>query len=108
MLSSLLSSLLSKDQFGTRGGQLDWEPTKRRPALIKQHAELSALVDRHGILHRLKYRLEFMTNVSKQPLPEGGFDENSVIQGFDFLPSEPAVFSWQVRIHRCTCTGAHA
>ena len=76
--------------------RLDWQPTQRRPAIIEQRATLTALVDTRGVIRRLHSELQFTTNISKQPLPGGEYDQDVVVDGLDFMPKEPAVFTWSL------------
>ena len=75
--------------------QLEWQPTRRRPAAIEQSATLTAIVDHHGTVHHMRSELKFSTNISKQPLPKGMYDKNMVVEGLDFLPRDPAIFEWK-------------
>ena len=73
-----------------------WMPTKRRPAIIEQQAATRAILSAQGTLLHMRSVVHYSSNVSKQPLPDGsGFSEDKV-EGFDFLPKDPAVFTWSL------------
>ena len=70
-----------------------WQPTFRRPAEIKQSADVSAIADASGVLLRLQITIKLATNFSGQAA--GDDDETSAsIPGLDQLPAEPAAFWW--------------
>ena len=74
----------------------NWQPTKRRPAIIEQRATTQAILNAQGTLLRMKSEVYYSTNVSKQPLPDGSGVSAEVVEGFDFLPRDPAVFTWKL------------
>jgi hypothetical protein len=70
-----------------------WRPTLRRPAEIKQSADVSAIVDASGMIRRLRITIKLATNFSGQA--SGDDDETyASIPGLDQLPTEPAIFRW--------------
>ena len=75
----------------------NWQPTKRRPAVIEQRATTRAILNNHGTLLHMRSEVYYSTNVSKQPLADGSGVSNERVEGFDFLPKEPAVYTWSLR-----------
>ena len=58
---------------------MEWQPTQRRPASIEQKATVSAILDHRGIMHRMQTELRWTSNMSKQPLGGGAYDQDMVV-----------------------------
>lgn len=67
------------------------KPTQRRPAHFRQHAEIKALVNRDGVVHRQEIRVFLATNISR---PRDAKGKRTAIEGLDIMPSQPVVFRW--------------
>ena len=71
-----------------------WHPTLRRPAEIKQSADVSAIADAaSGVLRRLRITIRLATNFSGQAAGDDG-ETDASMPGLEQLPAEPAAFWW--------------